>query len=326
MRRKSDCGLSDGRANYCAKRRKMKGRGGNLSDAMFLAVAERDRQKTKLRLFPILASRKLNRASGKSWPRFPKRNSRRESNLQRLAWRAAQNRSALRALTGQAKKAAMSEAAIPVPQSEDTGKPLTPYKQRRAAGEVELTPRDRLLVEYLTVGTAHPRARRLGFKLNEPLSLEQAAAVLDMRRRNCRQVFRLPAFQALLASAIADLRTGAKARAVKTQIEILEDRGENTAADRSVRLKAAGAILDDGEGKGGPSVNVQVNNVAFKAGWIIRLPAEQRVEPATIDAKPLPSIPAPPSWGGDALPPPEPERRLPEKSGEPVFSYRNPWD
>jgi hypothetical protein len=68
------------------------------------------------------------------------------------------------------------------------------YKSRRAAGLVELSPRDKLLCEYMTVGTSHARAVRLGLPQNEPLSLEQAAAVLDLRRRNARQIFASPQF------------------------------------------------------------------------------------------------------------------------------------
>ncbi len=140
---------------------------------------------------------------------------------------------------------------------------LTAYKRRRESGEVELAPRHLLLVEYMVFGTEHARAKRLGYPLKEPLTLEQAAGVLDIRRRNARQVTRIPAFQRLMAQLTGELRSGGRARAIHTLLSIMADVGENTAADRAVRVKAAKEVIGE-EGKGGVSVNVNVgvqNNV-----------------------------------------------------------------
>ncbi len=105
--------------------------------------------------------------------------------------------------------------------------------------------------------------RLLGYPLKEPLTLEQAAGVLDIRRRNARQVTRIPAFQRLMAQLTGELRSGGRARAIHTLLSIMADVGENTAADRAVRVKAAKEVIGE-EGKGGVSVNVNVgvqNNV-----------------------------------------------------------------
>jgi hypothetical protein len=66
---------------------------------------------------------------------------------------------------------------------------------RRANGEEGLAAQSRLLAEYMARGTEHQRARRLGLLLNVPLTLEQAAAVLDIRRGNARQISRMPSFK-----------------------------------------------------------------------------------------------------------------------------------
>jgi hypothetical protein len=173
-------------------------------------------------------------------------------------------------------KAALSEACAPLQPIAGPPRHLTAYKQRRAAGEVELGPVATLLCEYMVHGTSHPRAERLGLPPNEPLSLEQAAAVLDIRRRTARQIFATMPFRRLYAASIADVRSGAHARMVHRMIAIANDPGEGTAADRSIQLKAVQAVL--GEEAKGVSVNVQVNNqtnntTAIRPGYVLDLGA-----------------------------------------------------
>ena len=154
---------------------------------------------------------------------------------------------------------------------------------------MELGPRDKLLAEYMTVGTSHPRAARLGLPLNEPLSLEQAASVLDIRRRNARQIFATPRFQKLYAKMVADMRSGAHARMVRTMIDIADDEGDGTAATKSVRLKAAKAVI--GESDSQLTVNVGVQpNIGTPIGY-----AYAPCNRPTIDAEPaaLPRDPEP---------------------------------
>ena len=66
-----------------------------------------------------------------------------------------------------------------------------------------------------------------GVAVGQPLSLEEAAEVLNLRRRNARQIFATPAFRKLLTAAIADLRSGAHARMVHTMIKIADDPGDD---------------------------------------------------------------------------------------------------
>jgi hypothetical protein len=44
---------------------------------------------------------------------------------------------------------------------------------------------------------------------------------------------------------IADMRSGAHARMVKTMINIADDEGDGSAATKSVRLKAAKSVLGE---------------------------------------------------------------------------------
>jgi hypothetical protein len=169
----------------------------------------------------------------------------------------------------------------------------TSYKLRRAAGKVGLTPRQRLLAEFMVYGTDHVRARRLGIPISEPLTLVQAAAVLSIRRRNARQIFALPLFQAELARMLGDLRSGAKARALNRLIKLIDRKADDplaSAADATVNADAARALLDDGPR--GLQVNVNVDNRQFqvKPGFIIRQPAPK--QPVTIDTVAREQLPA----------------------------------
>ena len=189
-------------------------------------------------------------------------------------------------------KAVLSETTAPSQPMAEPPRQLTAYKQRRAAGEVELGPVAQLLCEYMVHGTAHSRAARLGLPTNEPLSLEQAAAVLDIRRRNARQIFATPAFRRLYAASIADVRSGAHARMVHNMVRIANEPGQGTAADRNVQLKASQAVL--GEEAKGLCVNVQVNNQTnlnqtVRPGYVLDLSALYgKREPRTIEGKAAP--------------------------------------
>ena len=81
------------------------------------------------------------------------------------------------------------------------------------------------------------------------------------------------------------------ARNLETLIQIRDDPGENSAADRTVRLKAI-QVIEGSDGKASVTVNVnqQTNVAAIQPGYVIRLgkfsrePAiEQEREPLTID-------------------------------------------
>ncbi len=149
-----------------------------------------------------------------------------------------------------------------------------------------LDARGKLLVEYQIYGCPHEWIRqytrlapvgedpwrRIPIEPGWPLTLEEAADALRIKRRNARWISRQPVFQRELAEQLQTLRNGMKARAVLAQGEILDDRGDGAAADRKVRLQAAQAIL--GEDNRDRSVNVTVNNgVQLTAGIVVRLPS-----------------------------------------------------
>ena len=155
-----------------------------------------------------------------------------------------------------------------------------------------LDARGKLLVEYQIYGCPHEWIRqytrlapvgedpwrRIPIEPGWPLTLEEAADALRIKRRNARWISRQPVFQRELAEQLQTLRNGMKARAVLAQGEILDDRGDGAAADRKVRLQAAQAIL--GEDTRDRSVNVTVNNgVQLTAGIVIRLPASTNITP-----------------------------------------------
>ena len=62
-----------------------------------------------------------------------------------------------------------------------------------------------------------------------------------------------------------------KAKALLAQGEILDDRGDGSAADRKVRLQASQAILGDESRSQGVSVTVN-NGIPLTAGIVIRIP------------------------------------------------------
>jgi hypothetical protein len=169
---------------------------------------------------------------------------------------------------------------------------LTPYKQKRLAGEVPLTPRHRLLCEIMVFGTAHVRAQRLGLPLNVPLSLTDAARVVDIRQRNAKQVSALPAFRSLYSKMVSDMRSGETARSIATMIEVRDDAGDGSAATKGQRLKAAQALM----GEGGMNINIdarrqEVNVTQVRAGYVFERPAH--LDRLTIETPPLPTPPSP---------------------------------
>ncbi|MFO1102482.1 MAG: hypothetical protein U1E20_06235 [Methylocystis sp.] len=176
---------------------------------------------------------------------------------------------------------------------------------QRASKKKPLTALDaksQLLISYMVSGCPHayvsqitraaptefdPDNRR-PLEPGEPMKLEEAADLLRIRRRHARFILSQPIAQKELALQLQALRSGMKAHALMTVGEILSDRGENTAADRKVRLQAAQTIIGD-EARG-PSVNVNVGvGVNLQPGIVIRLPAnipttplENGIEPKSI--------------------------------------------
>lgn len=171
----------------------------------------------------------------------------------------------------------------------------------------ELKPDHKLLIEYMVSGCPHDWVsqytrhlptpedpdRRVTLQPGWPLSLEEAADVLRIRRRHARFIASQKVFQAELAKSLQAMREGAKANALRRVIALVDEQGEGKAADRKVQLQAAQAIL--GEAVGNPdkaSVNVTVNTgPQIRAGVVIRLrpdipptPLEQQMTDITDQA------------------------------------------
>jgi hypothetical protein len=112
-----------------------------------------------------------------------------------------------------------------------------------------------------------------------PLTLEQAAKFVGYRLKRARtHLDNLPEFSTHRRELLDGKRSAELPRSLATAIEIRDDPGENSAADRTVRLKAI-SVIEGNEGKGGVVVNVnQTSNVAtITPGYVIRLPALQPV-------------------------------------------------
>jgi hypothetical protein len=152
---------------------------------------------------------------------------------------------------------------------DETGKTLPALKvsrrgnltRRREGGPELLNPRMRRMVELMVFG--HP---------DDPSGTQydiyDAAAAVGYRRKAARDLQASPIFQAAYMKALAALRNGEFARSIKTIAEIRDDRGDNKAADRKVRLQACQVLL--GEGDGGTDVTVNVRQDVVP-GYVIRL-------------------------------------------------------
>jgi hypothetical protein len=99
------------------------------------------------------------------------------------------------------------------------------------------------------------------------------------KRRSARDFQASPLFQAVYMKALAALRNGEFAKSIKTIAEIRDDRGDNKAADRKVRLQACQALLGEGDGGADVAVNV-VRGQVVTPGYVIRLsePAAKVIE------------------------------------------------
>jgi hypothetical protein len=131
-----------------------------------------------------------------------------------------------------------------------------------------------------------------------PLTLAQAARSCGYPMKKARNYLGdYGPFNAYRARLLKGRRESEAARNIATAVQIRDDEGEGSAADRTVRLKAI-SVIEGNEGKGGVVVNVnQTSNVAtISPGYVIRLPArssvadlpaiEQEREPLTIEVNP----------------------------------------
>jgi hypothetical protein len=163
---------------------------------------------------------------------------------------------------------------------DETGKTLRPLKvsrrgnltRRREGGPMALNPRMRRMIDLMVFG--HP---------DDPSGTQydiyDAAAAVGYHRKSARDFQASPLFQAVYLKALAALRNGEFAKSIKTIAEIRDERGENKAADRKVRLQACQALLAEGNGSTDFTVNVGPGQ-AVTPGYVIRLskPAAKVIE------------------------------------------------
>ena len=169
----------------------------------------------------------------------------------------------------------------------ETGKTLPALKvsrrgnltRRREGGPELLNPRMRRMVELMVFG--HP---------DDPSGTQydiyDAAAAVGYRRKAARDLQASPLFQGVYMKALAALRNGEFARSIKTISEIRDDRGDNKAADRKVRLQACQALLGEGNGSTDFTVNVGPGQTVVP-GYVIRLgePAARIIENQPTDTE-----------------------------------------
>ena len=133
-----------------------------------------------------------------------------------------------------------------------------------------LDDRGRALLEAMVHGVDEEKAEELGLDPHRPLPLELAAQAAGLKTKNARFIFSQKVFLAEFSKELAAIRSGHKARAVQVLADIMEDPGNNLAADKAVRVKASTVLLgsDAGENKSSINLNVGVN---LTAGVVVRL-------------------------------------------------------
>ena len=146
-----------------------------------------------------------------------------------------------------------------------------------------LTPREALIVEYAFRGCRIERMCALvGREVGEPMTFEEAADILKIKRRKLAWLQTQRPFQQAVARELEAMKTGAQAGAMKIVIGLAHEQGEGRAADRKVQLQAAQAILGDkvGTPAQGSNVSVTVNNgPVLQAGIVVRLPPSAKAPP-----------------------------------------------
>jgi hypothetical protein len=138
------------------------------------------------------------------------------------------------------------------------------------------------LVELMTLGLIQEEGVDYpDIPICEPLTLEQAARVVGLKMKNARFIFASQPFLKAYSSNLMAIRNGHKARAVAVLAEVMNTAGDGLASDRAVRIKAASQLLNDGDGRSGSQVNLQINNggPALAPGIVIRLPASAPIAP-----------------------------------------------
>ena len=148
-----------------------------------------------------------------------------------------------------------------------------------------LTAKHRLLIQYQIWGVEYDFVRKIGKEPFEPLTLIEAAKILEIRLKNARQLQIDPLYQKEYARQMRAWRDGRKCEAWRKVDEILRDDGDNSAAVKKVQLHAATMLIgEQAEQRAGTSINIQNNSLTLNAGVVVRLPSEAAITPLELQA------------------------------------------
>jgi hypothetical protein len=145
------------------------------------------------------------------------------------------------------------------------------YNARRNAGAVKLTDKHRAAIESLAHGLTSPvLAAKIGVEIGVPLTIPQAAECFGYQRRFLRRLMVTPEGVKLVAELVSQLRNGKKFDAQRRLNELVDEKGDGSAAWAKVSADAARSILE----LGGSNAPVQVNvstNVMVAKGLVVDL-------------------------------------------------------
>ena len=144
-----------------------------------------------------------------------------------------------------------------------------------------LTARHMVYIDRMVFGLPRPLQAFPDLEPGIPLSENEVAMAFGLRRNHIRRLMREPVAIAYRNKLIHQLRTGEHAKSIHTMRVVRDDKGDNAAADRTVRLKAAQSLL--GEDAKGLTVSITNNlGVSVRPGYVIRQP--ERTAPITIES------------------------------------------
>ena len=164
----------------------------------------------------------------------------------------------------------------------------------------EMTAKHRLLIQYMVHGCDKPHLLSLTARLSpteddptrtrplrpgEPLRLEEAARILGFKLRHARHLMSQPIMIKAHASALDEIKNGAKVEALKKVVSLVSEPGDGSAAWAKVNLTAAQMIIGEPGDAKAAAVNVTVNNaIQLQPGIVIRLPANAPQSPLELQA------------------------------------------
>ncbi len=187
----------------------------------------------------------------------------------------------------------------PAPAEAVAGNRLARLDPKYRAPErlAKLTPQHVLMAQYMVFGISSPvRARQLRVGADVPLDFKTAADAARVRRRAARRAIVDPLFRAELARQLKSFRESLAPEAIRTIAAIMEDAGENSAADRTVRLKASTTLLGENAGSNGGTkveINLGGDGQRLVAGVVIRMPAATKRTPGEPETLELSAVAEP---------------------------------